>query len=878
MPKIACTAMLLGIMLAVQASERTEYGGWTGIKGKATGFFHVQRIGTRWWCIDPSGAVFYAIGTDHVNYNVHWCEALGYAPYAQNVRKKYNNDESAWAKSSTDRLKIWNFNALGANNSPSTRGRGLAYMEFCGMGADYAGKDPLVDRVHWTGFPNVFNPSFAEYCEEKARAQCAPLKDDPWLFGWFLDNELEWFGKSGVPYGLADEAIKRPATHEAKKALTDLLKKKYKDIASFNAIWGTSFTSWDEALASTSWNEQSNEKVIADKIEFVRLCADKYFSVTTSAIRKADPNHMILGCRFAGNAPPVWDIAGKYCDIVSFNIYGPVDLETLVPIGLVDTLTNWYKQAKRPMMVTEWSFPALDAGLPCRAGAGMRVRTQSEKAKCFEVYQKTFFSLPFMVGSDYFMWVDEPALGIAKTFPEDSNYGLVDVNDEPWELFTQTVARVNAKAYQIHSGKTAEITITGIEMVDASGGKEVRANLKNSGRIEAKVPVVLKVDDMTAGMTLTIPKRGKGWVQMKYILKPGAHYVEALADPEGTLDEVNMGDNKLSRFVYVASPVEKGIPIGVYSPSGGRHTVFLTLPESGPFRLVDGAGKEVDAEILDLDGSGTASAGDIVVFQVNAKPKTTQTFYLDKSGSARLIQPEIVEHFDLDTGVLKLSGDKTHDKAIASIKLGELEMGTFTPLIQQVAGGTWWDRPTAVSQIRIWKGSLTTRLEVTTSRTNPGKDSGPFAYETTYAFDFVPNKPWFTARFLSLKNTDTRSWTMESYFYYAQSAIGGDPADDEVGLVGACGSAAWVDRKAGAAYGAIAPSSAGVTVLFWKDDAGNQHADIRKMTNKLLKPGDTYNQPGGPIYLYCAPAKEGTEPWKPIEEEIASLPKIEVFR
>jgi hypothetical protein len=31
--------------------------------------------------------------------------------------------------------------------------------------------------------------------------------------------------------------------------------------------------------------------------------------------------------------------------------------------------------------------------------------------------------LPFLIGYDYFMWVDEPASGISTSFPEDSNYG-----------------------------------------------------------------------------------------------------------------------------------------------------------------------------------------------------------------------------------------------------------------------------------------------------------------------------------------------------------------------------------------------------------------------------------------------------------------------
>ena len=36
-----------------------------------------------------------------------------------------------------------------------------------------------------------------------------------------------------------------------------------------------------------------------------------------------------------------------------------------------------YRVVRRPMIITEWSFPALDSGLPCKHGAGMRVDTQA---------------------------------------------------------------------------------------------------------------------------------------------------------------------------------------------------------------------------------------------------------------------------------------------------------------------------------------------------------------------------------------------------------------------------------------------------------------------------------------------------------------------
>ena len=42
-------------------------------------------------------------------------------------------------------------------------------------------------------------------------------------------------------------------------------------------------------------------------------------------------------------------------------------------------------------MITEWSFPALDAGLPCNHGAGQRVPTQRDRALAFTAFQKLLF-------------------------------------------------------------------------------------------------------------------------------------------------------------------------------------------------------------------------------------------------------------------------------------------------------------------------------------------------------------------------------------------------------------------------------------------------------------------------------------------------------
>jgi len=421
-----------------------------GAAGKATGFFRAEEHGGKWWCVDPNGRLFLALGVDHVNYQVHWAEKLGYAPYHRNVEAKYGSEDS-WAKETLRRLRSWGFNLLAAGHGERLRHRGFPFTEFITFGAEFSEVSDIAPKTTWTGFPNVFHPRWEEFCRWKARNMCAPLREDPWLFGYFLDNELEWYGKDDSEVGLVHETIGKPAAHDAKIAWVDLVRRMHGSIDAVNTAWGTRYRSFAGLAADTRRPPLETDAFLADERAFLVEIAERYFAPATRAIRDADPNHLVIGCRFAGRAPePVWPVAGRHLDVMSVNYYPRADLEAGTVDEFVAEASRVAAIHRRPMMVTEWSFPALDSGLPCLHGAGMRVDTQDQRARAWEIMQSAILSSTFMVGSDYFMWADEPAEGISSTFPEDSNYGLVDLRDEPYEPLVRTAARVNPAAMSLH--------------------------------------------------------------------------------------------------------------------------------------------------------------------------------------------------------------------------------------------------------------------------------------------------------------------------------------------------------------------------------------------------------------------------------------------
>lgn len=179
----------------------------------------------------------------------------------------------------------------------------------------------------------------------------------------------------------------------------------------------------------------------------MELVSKRYFKVCHDAIRKHDPNHLILGCRFAFRPP---DEVLKGCvghvDVVSVNNYGwEPPLEDLRAINRLTGL---------PVMITEFSFKARDSGLPNTRGAGTPLATQGDRAERFENYVVKILSEPYVVGYHWFQYSDQPAQG--RFDGENSNFGLVNIEDEPWVILVTRVTSVNLRAELIHAESTVE--------------------------------------------------------------------------------------------------------------------------------------------------------------------------------------------------------------------------------------------------------------------------------------------------------------------------------------------------------------------------------------------------------------------------------------
>jgi agarase len=100
-------------------------------------------------------------------------------------------------------------------------------------------------------------------------------------------------------------------------------------------------------------------------------------------------------------------------------------------------------------LISEFSFRSEDSGLPNTIGAGPVVRTQAERARCFRDYVVAALRRPSIIGYHWFEYADQPAEG--RFDGENSNFGIVTIEDEVYQELTQTMTTLNAQLEEIHA-------------------------------------------------------------------------------------------------------------------------------------------------------------------------------------------------------------------------------------------------------------------------------------------------------------------------------------------------------------------------------------------------------------------------------------------
>jgi hypothetical protein len=411
----------------------SKYGGFTGTKAMVTGFFHVEKINNIWWFVDPEGYLFFSTGSTGIGPRSEFARIKGreyifkalppsediaaanttvtqsvlpgppaaYSFYSWNLYRRFGKEwYRKWMDLTIRRMDSWGLNTI-ANWSDqgicnSQRKTYVATLRGWGI------------ETGTMGMPDIYDPGYSKMVDAAAERQCTPKKNDPFLLGYFLGNEPAWPNR---------------------------------ELELVNVILSGKETPMQAALKKYLGKGDTPE----NRKAFIFETYAKFINTINSAIKKYDPNHLNLGLRFGGSVPEQIILASKGFDVFSFNSYGYTVNQ--------NTLKKFSDLTGLPMIIGEFHF-----GVPGRGLAPGLAQTvnQEERAVAYRYYVENAAANPYIIGTHWFQWIDQPSTG--RNDGENYNIGFLDVTDRPYTELVIAAKETTSRLLNIHSGKEPPVS------------------------------------------------------------------------------------------------------------------------------------------------------------------------------------------------------------------------------------------------------------------------------------------------------------------------------------------------------------------------------------------------------------------------------------
>ena len=330
--------------------------------------------------------------------------------YTANIMRRFGDGwEKKWQDHIVARLRNWGFNTV-ANWSD--------YDVATTSGLPY-----VIPLQGWTtrkvfpfpwNFPDVFSQEFRDNVDQAARRQLTPLRDDPNLVGWFVGNEPQWARSFGSLVPWPEMLLADPEPSATKTRLEELLKA-----------------------------NPGREQQVKD--DFLYTCAQEYFRVIVEALRRHDPNHLVLGIRFAENPNNRWVEMSRIFDVFSVNIYS----REFTPDP--QNIRRFSEVSGKPVLIGEFTAAAPGRGLQGLFYWGHKVRDQAERGKAYRDYVENSAASPYIIGTHWFQMVDNLPTG-RPSDEERLNYGFINVIDLPYPELVEAARQTHQRIYDLKRG------------------------------------------------------------------------------------------------------------------------------------------------------------------------------------------------------------------------------------------------------------------------------------------------------------------------------------------------------------------------------------------------------------------------------------------
>ena len=435
-----------------------RYGGYDGVKphqicsSNPEGYWRTGKYNGRWVMVNPDGNVTI----------LHGCNGVAPDPLkaakserSQALYKSHFSSTEEWSRYANQLLTAYGFNfySLNAERIRNTRnhvsesdsrvmhgytsGKQLAEVSFC-----YFLRTFQWDYNQLTGrsfnmadasqFALMFDPDYLNYIDKLAADAAALYKDDRDFIGYYLDNELRFriAGNTSPAINLKEwlnfptDASKPRAFQYAKEYAQNFMKSR-----GVEPVASKVTTSLDDA--------------------FLLDISEYYYRTASEAIRRHDPNHLVLGTRLHGRPltlPQVHEACAKYCDVVSVNMYGMWEPQD----SYFNTNYKSWRKLDKPCFVTEFYTRDLDKRFEGELysgtgeGGGWYLKGDVNRGLHYQNFVRKLISYDHCIGWQWFQLTDD--------YSESNgwnNKGLISPDYHPYHDILELMRQLHWNVYQI---------------------------------------------------------------------------------------------------------------------------------------------------------------------------------------------------------------------------------------------------------------------------------------------------------------------------------------------------------------------------------------------------------------------------------------------
>ncbi len=428
---ICCVgAVLLGTAFLSQSARACDFDAAPSSR------WSLAAEGGVWWLKTPCGERFYSLGVNILD--------GGYPDRTKDGKVYYSWQAFAptlgdWIAETRQRLSEWGFNSAGGWSLAPQQLRLPAVINLeLGRRA----------KFHWF---DPFAPATEARMMALAREAVAPFRGSPYRIGYFSDNEVGWWAGALFVY-----YSQQPASSRTKERWVALLRRHYHDnwaALAADFVPPSGVASWSALQASTAMTRmRPGGNGIAAVREWTGIVAEHYYALAERAIRAADPEALYFGDRLPIYYDPVAVKAmARHVDAVAVN-YNVDSGDGWLARYFFDGLEALARD--KPILLTEWFFAARENRTGnSNNGHLMTVGTQAERARGAAAATENFARIPTVVGAQWFQYYDHPKGG--RPDGEDYDFGLVDIDNRPYEGLTAALAAANQRAPAIHAASAS---------------------------------------------------------------------------------------------------------------------------------------------------------------------------------------------------------------------------------------------------------------------------------------------------------------------------------------------------------------------------------------------------------------------------------------